>query len=127
MKRLLIQTKLQRWNQKNWTKSIALQNQFSDESIKPPSRSDEIVDLKIKYNNNAKTQVKFNRSCLKWEKLVFTHKTTLNFHIVFERNLLPINPDSKFPLFISLFGAVKFTKSADCDKYSYSGHSVGFY
>ena len=34
--------------------------------------------------------------------------------------------DTEFTLKDCLFGDVKITKSADPDKYSYSGHGIGF-
>ena len=36
------------------------------------------------------------------------------------------NLNADFILKDCLFGAIKFTKNADPDKYSYSGHGIGF-
>ena len=50
----------------------------------------------------------------------------LNFYIVYEINLWPLNLDSNFALLNSLFADVKLTKNADPDQYSYSGYGIGF-
>ena len=58
--------------------------------------------------------------------MTFTHKNVLKFYTAYEINLWPLNLDSIFMLKNSLFGAVKLTKSANSDKYSYSGYRMGF-
>ena len=40
--------------------------------------------------------------------------------------MLPRDLNSEFTLKYCLFGAVKLTKNADPDKYSYSGYHIGF-
>ena len=45
-----------------------------DESIKPPSRSDNSLNPGISYIDNARIRVKFDGSCLKQEKVTLTHK-----------------------------------------------------
>ena len=67
-------------------------------------------------------RLKFDRNCLKQDKITFTPKAVLNFNIVFKINLWPHNLDSKFALLNSLFGSVKLTKIVVPDKYSYSGY-----
>ena len=52
------------------------------------------------------------------------HKGVLNFYTVSEINKLALNLDSKFTLGNSLIGAVKLTKNADLDMYSYSGYGI---
>ena len=49
-----------------------------------------------------------------------------NFYIVYEINLWSFVVGQDFALEKSLFGAVKFTKTADPDKYEYSGYGIGF-
>ena len=99
---------------------------LSDESIKPPWTSDNSLNLVIGGIDNAKTLVKFDGVCLKQDKVTFTPKAALNFYIIYEVNLWPLNLDSKFAYLNSLFSAVKFTKNADLDKYSYSGYGIIF-
>ena len=52
--------------------------------------------------------------------------TILNFHIVYEINLRPLNLDSKFSLLNSLFRVVKLTKNSHPNNYFYFGHGIGF-
>ena len=56
---------------------------LSDESIKPPSTSDNSLFLLIDYLGN-KVKIKFNGSCLKQPKLSnqYTHKTIVNIYMV---------------------------------------------
>ena len=61
------------------------------------------------------------------KKITFHHGTTVLVYIVFEKKLWLNDLDSKFTVLNSLFGAVKFTKNADPDKYSYSGYGILMY
>ena len=97
--------------------------------------SNEIVKHPVTFNNslapavnyiNTKTQVKFDDSCLKQDKVTFIHKKVDNIFLVYEINLLPFNVGKDFAFKGSLFWAVKLTKNADPDKYKYSGHGTGF-
>ena len=45
-----------------------------------------------------KIRVKFDESCLKQEKLAFTHKNVVNIHIVYEIYLCPFNVSRNFVL-----------------------------
>ena len=99
---------------------------LSGESVKAPTTSNNSINIIQDYIGTPKIQVKFDGSCLKQEKLTFTHKTIINFYIVYEINLRPLNLDSKFALLNFLFDAVTLTKNADPDKYSYSGYGIGF-
>ena len=47
---------------------------LSDESIKPPSTSDNSLTATINYYNAQKIRVKFTGSCLKQDKITYTHK-----------------------------------------------------
>ena len=97
---------------------------LSDKSIKPP------VEFSLATLLNyvsAKIRVNFFGSCLKQEKVKFTHKKVVNICIVYEKNLWPFTFAKDFALRNYLFGAVKLTKSdAEFDKYKYSGYGIGF-
>ena len=86
---------------------------LSGENIKPPSTSNNSFNLGINYTDSTKIQVKFDGTCLKQEKLMFTHKKLVNMDILYETNLLP-------------FTVGKLTIKADLNKYTYSGCGIGF-
>ena len=97
---------------------------LSDESIKPPSTSDNSLSPWINYLDN-KIRLKLNGSCLKQSKLTHTHKTIVNIYIVYEitaSGSFNNDPTLKNPL----FGAAKLTKNADNDKYQFFGYGIGF-
>ena len=72
-----------------------------------------------------KTRVEFNGSCLKQDKIMYTHGKIVNIYIVYET--VGGYSDANYPtLQNALFGAVKLTKNADIDKYDYSGYGIGF-
>ena len=50
----------------------------------------------------------------------------MNIYIVYEINLWLYKHNDGFTLGNSLFGAVKSTKNADCDKCKYSVYCIGF-
>ena len=54
---------------------------LSDESIKPPSTSDNSLTLALSYYG-AKIRVKFYGSCLKQPKVSYTHRTIVKIYIV---------------------------------------------
>ena len=58
----------------------------SDESIKPLSTSDNSLYPGLNYINNAKILVKFDTSCLKQQKSLFTDEKVMNIYIVYEIN-----------------------------------------
>ena len=97
---------------------------LSDESIKPPATSDNSLSPLIDYLDN-KIRPKFNRICLKQNKLTYTYEKIVNIYIVYE-----VGASSSFNDYLtlknSLFGAVRLTKNADIDKYRYSGFGTGF-
>ena len=62
---------------------------LSDENIKLPSISNNSLNPWISYIVNAKMWVKFDGSCLKQEKVAFTHKQVVNIYIVFVKHLSP--------------------------------------
>ena len=59
---------------------------LSDESIKPPSTSDNSLAPSLSYIGTRK-RVKFVGSCLKQDKITVTHGKTVNLYIVYEINL----------------------------------------
>ena len=75
---------------------------------------------------NAKIRVKFDGSCLKQDKLTYTHKAVVNIYIMYEINLWQFKRNADFTLGNSLFGAAKLTKNLDFDIYKYSGYGIGF-
>ena len=52
---------------------------MSEEIIEPNAISDKSLNPGISYTINAKIRVKFDRSCLKQEKMPFNHKAILIF------------------------------------------------
>ena len=55
---------------------------------------------------------------------IFTHGNLVNLFL--ELNIWSCDLGTDFTLKDCLFGDAKLTKNADPDKYSYSGHSIGF-
>ena len=78
---------------------------MSGESIKPPCAPNN----SIKSASNTKSQVKLDGSCLKQDKVKFTHKKLVNIYIIHEINTI----GKDFTLGKSLFEAVKLTKNFD--------------
>ena len=100
---------------------------LSDETIKPPSTSDNSLKPLINYINNIdQIRVKFTGSRLKQSnKFAYTHGKVVNVYIVYELGASS-SSDSDPTLKNSLFGAVILTKNADIEKYGYSGYGIGF-
>ena len=97
---------------------------LSDETINPPTTSDNSLIPLIDYRIN-KIRVKFSGSCLKQPKISYTHGTIVNIYIVYEQGASSShNNDPRLQK--CLFGAVILTKNADIDKYGYSGYRIGF-
>ena len=97
---------------------------LSAETIKPPATSDNSLTPLIDYLGN-KTRVTFIGSCLKQQKISFTHGTIVNIYIGYELGASDSN-DNDTTLKNCLFGAVTLTKNADIDKYGYSSYGIGF-
>ena len=76
---------------------------MSDEIIKPfPAFNNSLIPA---LNHiNTKLRVKFDGSCLKQEKVTFTHKEVDNIYIVYEINLQPFTWDAGSTLGKSFFG-----------------------
>ena len=98
---------------------------LSDESIKPPTTSDNSLTPALSYYGT-KTRVKFTGSCLKQSKISYTHGKVVNIYIVYELGASSSHFDDPI-LKNCLFGAVTLTKNTDFEKYKYSGYGIGFY
>ena len=72
-----------------------------------------------------KTRVEFNGSCLKQDKITYTHEKIVNIYIVY-KIYSDLSNGYYSTLQNALFGAVKLTKNADINKYGYSGYGTGF-
>ena len=70
--------------------------------------------------------VKFSGSCLKQNKITYSHKKTVNIYIVYEINKKDNTIISDPTLENCLFGAVILTKNTDIDKYWYCCYGIGF-
>ena len=96
---------------------------LSDESMKPPSTSDNSLNPKISCYGS-KTRLEFKGKCLKQDKSTFNHGKIVDIYIVYEldKTYIKTNPT----LVNCLFGAVSITKNAYIDKNKYSRYGIGF-
>ena len=97
---------------------------LSDETIKSPATSDNSLTQLIDHLRN-KIRVKFNGSILRQSKVSYTRGSIVNIYIVYEPGASGSHNDDP-TLKNCLFGAVTLTKSADINKYEYSGYGIGF-
>ena len=98
---------------------------LSDERISSIKTPDYGITPKLNYYGT-ETRVEFNGSCLKQEKITYTHGKLVNIYTVYE--LTSSNSDENDPTIKnSLFGAVALTKNADTDGYGYSVYGILFY
>ena len=97
---------------------------LSDESIKPPSTSNKMLNPSVNYVGT-KARVKFNGDCLKQDKISINHGKILNIYIVYEIEK-SVNISTYPMLKNCLFGAVKLIKHVGVDLYKYSGYGTGF-
>ena len=95
------------------------------ENIKPPTTSDNGITPTINYYYGTKVRGKFTGSCLKQQKISYTHSNIVNIYIVYELGASGSN-NSDPTLKNCLSGAVTLSKNADIDKYGYSGYGMGF-
>ena len=100
---------------------------LSNESIKPPTTSDNSLTPILNYYGT-KTKVSFDMSCLKQDKVTFNHGKIVNIYIVYK--IIKIaninNRNDNLTVQNALFGAVSLTKNADVNKYKYSGYGIAF-
>lgn len=98
---------------------------FSDKSIKPPVASNQNPAPGSNYINT-KSKIKFYRTCLKQDKVTFTHQQLADTYTVYVIDLRPFIAGKDFWLGNFLFGTVKLTKNPDPDKYNYSAYGIKF-
>ena len=98
---------------------------LSEEIIKPPATSDNILAPALSYIGN-KPRVKFDGICLKQDKITLTHEKAVNLYILYKINLWNYLDSIDPRLGNSIFGVVKLVKNVDIDKYKYSGYGTGF-
>ena len=84
------------------------------------------LSSKLVLMNNSRIKLEFKVSCLKQDKAYFTPKNIVNLYIVYELNMWSQDLNVEFTLKDCLFQAVKVTKNANTNKYSYSGYGIGF-
>ena len=95
---------------------------MSDESIKPPTTSNKILNPSLDYAGT-KIRVKFRGYCLKQEKLTINHGKIVNHYIFYK--IYDYHPAISYPsLENCLFSAVKLTKHVDVDLYKYSEYGI---
>ena len=98
---------------------------LSDETIKPPSTSDNSLTPALSYYRASKIRVKFTGSCLKQDKVTFNHGKVVSIYIIYELGACT-SSDSDPTIKNCLFGAVTLTENTDINKYKYSGYGTGF-
>ena len=98
---------------------------LSAESITPPSAPNNFLNPSLNYLVT-KIRVRFSGSCLKQDKIAYTHRKIVSIYIVFEINKKDNTIISDPTLESCLFGAVTLTKNVNIDKYGYSGYGIGF-
>ena len=101
-------------------KSIGL----SDERLNSNTESNYKITPELSFYGT-KTRAEFNGSCLKQDKVTYSHGTIVNMYIVYE--ISKNYSISTYPTLENvLFGTVSFTKNADIGQYKYSGYGTGF-
>ena len=98
---------------------------LSNESITPPSAPNNFLSPSLNYLGT-KIRVKFSGSCLKQDKITYTHGKIVNIYIVYEINKKDNTIISDPTLENCLFGAVTLSKNVNIDRYGYSGYGTGF-
>ena len=97
---------------------------LSDERINSITASNYSITPEL-IHYGTKTRVKFNGTCLKQHKAMYSLGTLVNIYILYEISK-NYNISSYPTLENCLFGAVSLTRHADIDQYKYSGYSIGF-
>ena len=75
---------------------------------------------------DTKIRVRFSGSCLRQDKIAYTHGKIANIYIVYEINKKDNTIISDPTLENCLFSAVTLTKNVNIDRYGYSGYGIGF-
>ena len=76
--------------------------------------------------NKTKISVQFDGTCLKQEKVTFTHKKLVNICIAYKTNLGSYTQSTNFALGNDLFGAFKLTANFYSHKYCYFAYGIEF-
>ena len=97
---------------------------LSDESIKPPSTSNEMFNPLVDYVGT-KIIVRFNGDWLKQEKITFNHGKIVNIYIISELEK-SVNISSYSTAENCLLGTVKLTKRVDVNLYKYFRYGIVF-
>ena len=98
---------------------------LSTESITPPSAPNNFLNPSLNYLGT-KIRVRFSRSCLKQDKITYTHGKIVNIYIVYEINKKDSIITSDPTLENCLFGAVTLTKNVNIVRYGYTLYGTGF-
>ena len=94
-----------------------------NEIVKPLALSNNSLFPTLNHNSS-KIWAKFDGSCLKKEKVIFTHKQMVSTYIVYENNLCPFVVSNDFMFGNSSFGTVKLIENGDVYKYNYSEYDI---
>ena len=97
---------------------------LSDERINSIRASNYSVTPFLDYCGT-KTRVEVSGSCLKQDKITYTHRKVVKIYIVYEISK-SINISDYATLENCLFGVFSLTKNADIDKYGYSRYGIEF-
>ena len=89
----------------------------SDENITAPTTTDYSLNLKFSYTGT-KTREEFNGSCLKQDKITYTHGKIVNIYIDYEVSK-EYNISGYPKLENCLFCTVSLTKTVDIDNYKF--------
>ena len=100
---------------------------LSNENITPSSTRNNFLSPSLNYLGT-KIKLKFSGSCLKQDKITYTHGKIVNNYIVYEINKKDntIISDPHQKLEKRLFGAATLTKHVNINRYGYSGYGIGF-
>ena len=98
---------------------------LSDETINSIKTADYGITSYLSYYYFNKIRVKFDGGWLKQDQATILHGRIVNVYIVYETSK-DINISDYPTLENCLFVAVKLSRSADIDKYGYSGYGIGF-
>ena len=96
---------------------------MSDENITAPNSGDYSLNPQLSYLRT-KTRAKLKGSCLKQDKITYTHRKRVNIYIVYEISNSS-NNNNNFPT-LKNCSFVSLTKNFHIDKYKYSEYGIGF-
>ena len=99
--------------------------ELSDGSITLPSAPHNFLNPSLNYLG-VKPRVRFSGSCLKQDKVAYTHGKVVNIYIVNELNINDNTSSNDPTLENCFFGGVSMTKHGNIDRYKYSAYGIGF-